>query len=147
MFTDSITKQFAIQVIGRDIKNIYSAQLLIAQKNIYVEGRDLRYTKRKGATLAERSRTGNLVNALQNPDFKIQAGDAKITVINTISKRLRFLDMRDHGNWRIYNRQVWGILYNNALQDIKAGYGNQIHDYVGKMLSDALGSPEGKKGQ
>jgi hypothetical protein len=52
--------------------------------------------------------------------------------------------MKDHGNWRIYNRQVWGILYNNALQDIKSGYGSQLHDYIGKMLRDAIVSPTAK---
>ena len=36
---------------------------------------------------------------------------------------IRFLDMKKHGNYGIYNRQVWGILWNNSLQTIKYGYG------------------------
>jgi hypothetical protein len=138
VFADSIKKQFITQIIERDIRNIYNAQALIATKNTYVSGRDLEYRKRRGATIAESVRNAGLVASLQNPDYKIQVSDTSITVVNTISKRLRFLDMKAHGNWQIYNRQVWGILYNNALQDIKAGYGSQLHDYIGKMLRDIM---------
>jgi hypothetical protein len=134
MFTDSIKKQFVTQVIERDIKNIYNAQLLIATKNIYMTGSNRELHKRKGPLMGGR---GNLIQSLQSPDYKISVGDT-ITIVNTIAKQLRFLDMKAHGNWQIYNRQVWGILYNNALQDIRAGYGKQIHDHIGKILRDIL---------
>jgi hypothetical protein len=133
MFTDTIKKDFITQVIDRDIQNIYKAQLLIATKNIYMRGRTRELHKRKGPTIQG---TGRLAASLKNPDYKISVGDSSITVTNTISKQLRFLDMKAHGDWRIYNRQIWGILYNNALQDIEAGVGDQIHDHFGKMLRD-----------
>jgi len=43
MITDNITKQqFIVQVLERDVRNIYKAQLAIAQQNIYVEGKQLK---------------------------------------------------------------------------------------------------------
>jgi len=46
--------------------------------------------------------------------------------------------MKKFGNRKIYNRQVWGILYNNALKDIKFNYGQAISDVVGEKLREAF---------
>lgn len=46
--------------------------------------------------------------------------------------------MKKHGNWKIYNRQVWGILYNNSLRRILHGYGEEIHDNVRATLESAF---------
>jgi hypothetical protein len=46
--------------------------------------------------------------------------------------------MKRLGNWKIYNRQIWGILYSNALKDIKQRYGEYIGDTVGDALRDAF---------
>ena len=43
MISDNIIKSsFITQVLERDLRNIYAAQSLIATKNTYVEGRDLK---------------------------------------------------------------------------------------------------------
>ena len=56
MISENISKQgFIIQVLERDIRNIYKAQLAIAQKNIYVEGRALQVKKRPGTKIGIRS--------------------------------------------------------------------------------------------
>jgi hypothetical protein len=131
MFTDSINRQFITGIIMRDIRNIYRAQELIASKNIYITGRERNWHKRPGPAIQGRD---SLLKHLQNPSVNLTGDIENITVENTIQIRLRFLDMQAHGNWKIYNRQVWGILYNNALQDIRAGCGERIRDWLGDEL-------------
>ncbi|MDR0829020.1 MAG: hypothetical protein LBN95_02785 [Prevotellaceae bacterium] len=135
MITQNITKQdFIINVIERDIKNIYRAQLAIAQSNIYVEGKKLKIIKRRGSIIQRRS--GQLLSALQNPDYMFQSFGEKFVAVADYPLYIRFLDMKRIGNRRIYNRQIWGILYNNSLKDIKYNYGKEIYDNVGNALRE-----------
>ena len=141
MISDNLTKQqFIVQVLERDISNIYKAQLAIAQQNIYVEGKQLNIKKHRGTKIGVRS--GSLLASLQNPDYLIQAQDEKFIVSAGIVKHMRFIDMKKFGNRRIYNRQVWGILYNNALRDIKYNYGQSIADAFGEKLKEAFAPPK-----
>jgi len=137
MITDNITKQaFIVQILRRDIQNIYKAQLAIANENIYVTGKSLKPLRRRGPVTGVRS--GQLLASLYNPDFNMQAQGTKFVVSVNIVKQLRFIDMKRFGNRRIYNRQVWGILYNNALKDIKYKFGETLRDSVGDALKEAL---------
>jgi len=153
MISDNITKQdFIIQVLERDIRNIYKAQLVIAQQNIYISGKELKETKRRGAKI--RVRSGALLKSLENPDFMIQAQGEKFIVSAGIVKHMRFLDMKrisskgkEYDNWKIYNRQVWGILYNNALKDIKYNYGKEIADRVSEALHEAFPGEHSSSGK
>lgn len=144
MISENITKQqFVINVLKRDIENIYAAQRLIAQRNIYIKGKNLKKTKRKGAVIGEK--TGSLLESLQNPNYSIYAEGSEFIVSASIVKYMRFLDMKHIGNRAIYNRQVWGILYNNSLKEIKYGYGQQLHDLVGEALHNAFPGEHGEK--
>ena len=140
MISENITKQqFIIQVLERDITRIFAAQLAIAQENIYVSGKELKVKKRRGAKIGVRS--GALLESLRNPDYYIQAQGDKFIVSAGIVKHMRFIDMQRFGNRRIYNRQIWGILYNNALKDIRFNYGNAIANSVFDDLVEAFGKP------
>jgi len=142
MISENITKQqFIIQVLERDVRNIYKAQLAIAQQNIYIEGKTLKVKKRRGAKIGVRS--GALLESLENPDYMIQAQGEKFIVSAGIVKHMRFIDMKKFGNRKIYNRQVWGILYNNALKDIKFNYGQAIKDRVSEALHEAFPGEHG----
>ena len=137
MISENITKQqFIIQVLERDVRNIYKTQLAIAQQNIYISGKELKITKRRGTKIGVRS--GALLESLQNPDYSIQAQGDKFVVSAGIVKHMRFIDMKRFGNRKIYNRQVWGILYNNTLRDIRLNYGQTITDLVGEKLKEAF---------
>lgn len=139
MITDQMTKsQFVVEVLNRDFANIYRAQLLIAEKNIRIEGRSLKQKKGSGKTIGTRS--GRLLESLRNPDYSIRLNHEQVVSESNIPLYIRFLDMNKKGNWMIYNRQIWGILYNNSLIDIKYRYGQQIYNFVGAALADALAS-------
>ncbi len=109
---------------------------LIARQNVYIEGKKLQQKKRRGATIGRR--TGALLESLENPHYSISALNGRFIVTSSIVKQVRFLDMKHLGNRRIYNRQVWGILHNNALPDIKYGYGEEIRDTIGRALKEAF---------
>ncbi|MEA4918165.1 hypothetical protein SDC9_91940 [bioreactor metagenome] len=141
MISDKITKsEFVIQVLERDVKNIYNAQLLIARQNIYIKGRALKKEKRGGALIGRK--TGRLLESLENPDYVIAQRGDKFIVSSGIVKHMRFLDMKRLGNRKIYNRQLWGILYNNSLRDIRQGYGKELYDFVGDTLRNAFGTSQ-----
>jgi hypothetical protein len=138
MLSDKIIKkQFIAQTLRRDMVNIYDAMTLIARANIYREGKDLRMKRRQGATI--RRRSGALLDSLESKDFDIVSDDDRFLLTARFVKHLRFLDMKRLGNWKIYNRQVWGILYNNAIPDIKYNFGREVADYVGDSLREAFG--------
>ena len=139
MLTEQITKsQFVVEVLNRDIANIYKAQLLIARHNIRLTGTDLKQVKRAGPKMGERK--GKLISSLASPKYAIFGRDGKFQAEASIPIHTRFLDMKKHGNWMIYNRQVWGILYRNAMLDIKYGYKRRLHDHVGDALRAAFES-------
>lgn len=136
MVTEQLTKaQFIAEILNRDVINIYRAQLLIAEKNIRLEGSDFEQKKRKGAKL--NSRTGLLLERLRNPDYQIIEAGGRFELQSNIALQTRFLDMKRNGSWLIYNRQVWGILYRKTLLDIKYGYGRQVRDNLGEALCEA----------
>lgn len=138
MISDSIVKRdYVISVLNRDVANIYNASLLVAQHNIYISGKDLTAKKgKKGSALG--SRTGALLRSLESPDYTVSSSSDSFHVSANIVLHERFLDMRAHGNYKIYNRQVWGILYNNALPDIKYNVGKEITNAVGNALREAF---------
>jgi hypothetical protein len=129
MISENITKQqFIINVLERDVKRIFAAQRTIAEQNIYVSGRELKKTKRKGPEIGVRS--GSLRRSLETADYAIAAQGERFMLSASIVRHMRFIDMKKYGNRKIYNRQLWGILYNNTLKDIKYNYGNAIADNV-----------------
>lgn len=137
MITEQMSKtEFVTEILNRDLQNIYKAQLNIATKNEYVEGKELKTRKRRGKTIADSNAA--VVESLQNPNYTIIASGSSFRIEASVLKKLRFFDMKHLGNWRIYNRQVWGILYNNALIDIRYRYGQKIRDVLGEALNDAF---------
>ncbi|MBQ6732335.1 MAG: hypothetical protein IJR06_04375 [Paludibacteraceae bacterium] len=137
MTSDTIIKRdWIVGVLDRDVQNIYRSMLLIAQRNIYISGKDLTAKRKRGGAI--RRRTGALEDSLANPEYSINSNGAQFNVTAKIVLHERFLDMKRHGNKKIYNRQVWGILYNNALPDIKYNVGKEIADTVGSALKQAF---------
>ncbi len=137
MMTDNMTKsQFVVEILNRDLVNIYRAQQLIAEENTRLQGAGMKAVRRSGKKIGERS--GRLRESLRNPKYTVAGVDGKFQAQAYIPLHMRFLDMKSLGNWMIYNRQVWGILYRNTMIDIKYRYGDQIRDRVGDALRNAL---------
>lgn len=128
----------ARDILNRDMTNIFRAQLLIASQNTYFEGRKLTRKVQKGrATIL--NKYPDLYAHLASRPYSISQTQSGCYVTMDVMKRLRFLDMKKLGNLRIYNRQVWGIIYNNSFSDIRRGVSNEVYDQLTDKLKRALG--------
>lgn len=137
MLSEEIVKtQFVVGILRRDVENIYQAQRLIARRNIYISGKELKKTQVRGKRIGVA--TGRMLRSLDNPNYVIGSNANGFIVSSEIVLHMRFLDMKKHGNRKIYNRQLWGILYNNTLPDIKYKYGSEVRDRVGDALREAF---------
>ena len=126
--------EFVRKVLERDTKNIFKAQELIIAQRLYLSGKDLKAKKRqKGIN----KRSGKLEQSVTTPEYFIHSQGEQFSVAAMYPIYIRFLDMKRLGNWRLFNRPVWGILYNNALRDIAFKYGDEIRDFVGEALQNA----------
>lgn len=118
--------------ITEGIREIYAAQVDIVDLHLYREGRDKTVRFRNNFREIQ-NRTGAMRQALYNPKFTVGSAQA----IATIPLQLRFFDMKHLGNWRVYNRQVWGILYGHTLGEIKYEWRQQIADRIRQGLQQA----------
>lgn len=141
MNEDLIKQEFIRERVEKDIRAIFEAQLLIARERIYTrtryskEGRSFYQEQGTGATL---DRDSLLLKALETPQCKIEASGNGIISTSNIPMYMRFMDMKRVGNWQIYNRQVWGILYNNTINAIRYEYGKQVRDQIYARLANAF---------
>nr|DAT61296.1 MAG TPA: hypothetical protein [Caudoviricetes sp.] len=141
MNEDLIKQEFIREKIEKDVRAIFEAQLLISRERIYTrtkysrEGRSFYQEKGFGKTL---DRDSLLLKALESPQYKIEASGHGIISISNIPLYMRFMDMKRVGNWQIYNRQVWGILYNNTLHAVRYEYGKEVRERIYAQLQDVF---------
>ena len=138
MITDQMTKsQFVVDTLNRDVQNIFKAQQLIVEKNTRLQGKDLKKVQGRGRI---GSRSGRLLASVQNPKHNIVGINGSFQLEAYVPLHMRFLDMKRIGNWKIYNRQIFGILYRNSMRSIRFGYGRDMHDILSNELDKALES-------
>lgn len=124
-----IKAQYFRQQISTGIQRIFQAQREVATERIYakstsrVTGRDL-----------ARSRSGELMSALSSPKYMISSSGEGIVAEVHLPQYIRFLDMKRKGNNRIYNRQVWGILYSETISDVKY----EFRDWLKRQFPELL---------
>lgn len=125
---DNLQLQFVHQQLLKGIRDIFSAQRDIAQTKIYSSS-----TSRSG-----RTRSGNLMRALQSGNFQISQGNGGVYAHIDYPIYIRFLDMKSHGNYKIYNRPIWGILYKQTLQNIRYEFRDWVRQFVNDSLSESF---------
>lgn len=132
MDTENIKVQYFKQHLEKGIRDILEAQRLIATSRIYQTGHERIREQRSGAIV--KGRTGTLMEALTNPRYRISPDGKGLNTETILPKYIRFLDMKRNGNFRIYNRQVWGILYKETLQNIKYEYREWLEKHFPELL-------------
>ena len=121
MVTDELIKTTYIHsIIKRDAKIIYDTQATVVKAN-FPNG------------------TGRLARSLARMPFKV----ANTTYFFRVFPYLRFLDIRyrkqDMARRRslaLYNRVIWGVLYNETLPDIRYGLTEDIKDGIRAELEE-----------
>ena len=123
---DKIAKYFT-EYVNRGFRRIFEEQRRIAAAKIYGK-----QAYRTDGT--PRSRSGRLQQALASPTFSITGSGSSISAKAQYPTYLRFLDMKRLGNYRIYNRPVWGILYKETFNDIRF----EFSAWLRKNLADPI---------
>lgn len=142
MSEDLIKQEFIRENIEKDFRAIFEAQRLIALERIYTrtnysrEGRS--FYQEQGYGCLVKGSSGELLKALRNPVYSINLSGVGVIATSNVPLYIRFLDMKAHGNYGIYNRQIWGILYNNTLMNIRDGYGKEVRERIYAKLQEAF---------
>lgn len=123
---DLLSKYFA-DYLNKGFRRIFEEQRRIAANKIYGK-----QAYRTDGT--PRSRSGRLQAALDNPTFSMSGGGASLSAMISYPTYIRFLDMKRMGNYRIYNRPVWGILYKETFNDIRF----EFSAWLRKNLADSI---------
>ena len=123
---DQIAKYFT-EYVNRGFRRIFEEQRRIAAAKICGK-----QAYRTDGT--PRSRSGRLQQALASPTFSITGSGSGISAKAQYPTYLRFLDMKRLGNYRIYNRPVWGILYKETFNDIRF----EFSAWLRKNLADSI---------
>ena len=133
---ENFKTDFFTDRIGRGIQDIFQAQLNIATKRIYQKGRARKKVQGYGTLVQGRS--GALMAALQDPNYSVVPDGEGVIAHSNLPLYTRFLDMKKHGNYQIYNRQIYGILYHDTLGKIKYEYQDYVRERVKEMFVSSL---------
>ncbi len=123
----SIISSYFTEYVNKGFRRIFEEQRRIAALEIY--GRQAFRTDG-----SPRSRSGVLQRALSSPSFSISGTGSGITATAHYPTYLRFLDMKRLGNYRIYNRPIWGILYKETFVNIRY----EFSEWLRNNFSDAI---------
>lgn len=114
------------EYLQKGIREIYDAQRSVAA------------TKLGSGQTGRKSRGSLLMESLVNPDYSLTVQGGGVHAVLNYPKEIRFQDMRHLGNWKIYNRQIWGILYRRTFQDMRYEFSDWLRHRVVSQLTEAL---------
>ena len=129
--------EFFQKVLLDGIRDILAAQRKIAQHRIYQHGKSRISIKGTGSTI--KGRSGALMASLNQVPRVERLGDGVRSSL-TYPVYIRFLDMKKHGNYKIYNRQIWGILYNEIIPRMKYEYSAEVRAWIKDEMERIMNS-------
>lgn len=119
-----IQGQYIHEQLLKGIRKIYAVQKQVASN--------------KMACGSGSTRSGALMKSLTSPEYSLTVQDGSVHGRLTYPKEIRFQDIKRLGNWRIYNKQVWGILYKETFRDIRFEFSDWLRENFKNQLSEAL---------
>ena len=125
-----IKKQFVHQTLKEGIMRIYNTQEEVVRNNL-------------------QERTGRLMTVISAHQFESEETQTSQKVFVRILPYLRFLDMQyrtrndriaktKRSNLALYNRVVWGVLYNETFPELRSGFTNEVRQGIRKMLENSF---------
>lgn len=136
MDEENLQPEYSKELLQKGIKDIFAAQRLIANKRIYQREHAPVRERREGITM--RNRAGYLMNSLQSPEYILSSGGSGLHADMEWPLYIRFLDMKRLGNWKIYNRQVWGILYKETFIKMRFSYSEWLDEFTKRTLKQSF---------
>lgn len=132
MELDIAKQRYFREHLEKGIRDILEAQREIAAEGVYRSGSSRQVSGRYGQQVTGRS--GALMDALVNPRYRVVPDGSGFRTETTLPTYIRFLDMKKHGNLKIYNRQIWGILYSETLKNIKFEFRDWLRKHFPELL-------------
>lgn len=126
----NIVSRYFKEHLRRGFWRIFDEQRRIANNKIYSH----QAYRTDGS---KRSRSGRLQQALESPSYSINAGGSSLEASYSFPTYLRFLDMKRLGNYRIYNRPIWGILYKQTFRDMKYEFSDWLKKQLAQSITDS----------
>lgn len=124
---DALKRQYFTEYIRAGFRDIFKAQREIAYRKTFYAGES-----------SAKSRSARLREALEGVSVQITPSGSGIKATVEYPLFIRFLDMKHIGNYRIYNRPVWGILYRETLRDIRYEFSGWLQKNFGEELAKAF---------
>lgn len=90
--------------------------------------------KRANVKLKNGFRAERLMEALDNVTYTVNEGQLGVQAIMQVPLYVRFADIKRLGNAKVYDKPVWGQMYDRTLQDIKYEY----RDWLRRTYGDSL---------
>ena len=128
---------FLQQVLDYGIRKIYDRQLSIATQR----SMERRLNERRNYVSAGEQ----IISSLRQRLTQLQVQGSTAELISQIPLVMRFVDMKNYGNWQIYNRQVWGMLYREVFSDLSQKYRSYIIFQVRLQLGRAFNDVAAQK--
>lgn len=121
-----IKGEYLRQQLQKGLNSIFESQRSVAARKI------------DRSMEARKSRSGVLMDSLQNPEYKLTAMAAGVQGLITYPREIRFQDMKHLGNWRIYNKQIWRILYKETFANMRFEFSEWLRTQTTKGLQEAF---------
>jgi len=128
---------FLQQVLDYGIRKIYDRQLEIASQR--------RAERRANARRNYAAAGEQIIGHLRQRLSQLQVQGSTAEVISQIPLVMRFVDMKRYGNWEIYNKQVWGMLYRDVFSDLSQKYRSYIIFQMRLQLGRAFNADDAQK--
>jgi hypothetical protein len=127
---DTLSRYLRYQ-LERGFRHILAEQSAIAGERVYGHSA----FRSDGSP---RGRSGRLAKALSSPTAAFSGSGASLSARIDYPTYIRFLDMKRKGNYKIYNRPVWGILYRETFQNIRYEFRDWVRNNAVSGLQSAL---------
>ena len=102
------TQQIIDEEITKGVRRVFEEQLKAAESNLYAV-----------APQGRNRRTGHLRTVLQQGVASVSALADGAVAVAEVPSYMRVLDTKSHGNYKIYNRPLYGVLYGEAMRRLK----------------------------
>ncbi len=120
--------EFMERTLREGVEDILRRQAEVADARIY--GR-----------ASPRSRSGELKAALSSRQYTLERLGDGFMASAAYPAHIRFIDMKDRQNYRIYNRQVWGVFYGDTISELRFGFRSWFADKIRGRLAQSSNQP------
>ena len=133
MITDNFAKRdFLVRSTKSYLDKLQSEQVTILEE-------------RRGTLTAKHFNVDELIDDVKNRRMDVDANFRGVTFKFEVLKKLRFADMKNLGNAKVYNCPLWGIIFGqkqSLMTDLKYGTMNEAllagttQDQIREMLKE-----------